>query len=289
MLVIVLALVMFTGSFSIGLLPATIKASNRVMNLISILGAGLLVGVALIVIIPEGMITLNEALESQREAAKIDPVVESVLIQIGGFTKQQITRLHMPSEGEQSMISWYLGGSLIFGFIIMLLLDQGFTILKERWGKPHVHEHEDETESNLTLRERLINRQEWKYIQNSVHSSKGGWMRVVRCSSLQQNVPRMLSNDFTDQKLVDAMGNMYIRHDAPVVNEHEEHEEHEEHDDHDGSESHDHVHEHFHGDSSNLIISTIGLVVHSIADGVALGSTWYKFDIKYLSFIHCMW
>lgn len=39
--------------------------------------------------------------------------------------------------------------------------------------------------------------------------------------------------------------------------------------------SHEHAHEHFHGDSSNIIISTLGLVVHSIADGVALGSTCY--------------
>ena len=86
-------------------------------------------------------------------------------------------------------------------------------------------------------------------------------MRVMRCSSLEQNIPRMLSDDFTDQKLIDAVGNVYIRHDAPVAHEH------------DDDDSHDHVHEHFHGDSSNLIISTIGLVVHSIADGVALGST----------------
>ena len=80
MLVIVLSLVMFAGSFSVGLLPATIKASNRVMNLISILGAGLLVGVALIVIIPEGMVTLNEALESQRKTKPIDPTVATALI-----------------------------------------------------------------------------------------------------------------------------------------------------------------------------------------------------------------
>lgn len=268
MLVIVLSLVMFAGSFSVGLLPATIKASNRVMNLISILGAGLLVGVALIVIIPEGMVTLNEALESQKKTQPIDPTVATALLQIkiAGFTKEQITKLHMPSEGEDTSITWYLGGSLIFGFIIMLLLDQGFHIIQERCGKKHHHEDEDASDENLTLREKLINRQECKFLQNSVHSSKGGCMRVVRCSSLQQDVPRMLSDDFTDQKLVDAMGNVYIRHGAPVVLEQDEHRESESHD-------HDHVHEHFHGDSSNLIISTIGLVVHSIADGVALGST----------------
>lgn len=38
---------------------------------------------------------------------------------------------------------------------------------------------------------------------------------------------------------------------------------------------HFHVHEHFHGGGSNIIISTIGLVIHSIADGVALGVTLF--------------
>lgn len=131
LLVIVLALVMFTGSFSVGLLPAMIKASNRVMNLVSILGAGLLVGVALIVIIPEGMLTLSEAMEPKE--VKLDSTLVALLQKTGGFSEQQLTRLHMPVDGEEANnVSLYLGGSLIFGFIIMLLLDQGFTIIKER-------------------------------------------------------------------------------------------------------------------------------------------------------------
>lgn len=84
----------------------------------------------------------------------------------------------------------------------------------------------------------------------------------------------MLSDDFTDQKMVDHLGNVYIRHDPPQVSDSDGHGHAHGHD-HDDSESHDHAHEHFHGDSSNLIISTIGLVVHSIADGVALGSTCF--------------
>ena len=36
-------------------------------------------------------------------------------------------------------------------------------------------------------------------------------------------------------------------------------------------EDHFHAHEHFHGAKENIFISTIGLVLHSIADGVALG------------------
>lgn len=48
-------------------------------------------------------------------------------------------------------------------------------------------------------------------------------------------------------------------------------------DSHDHTHTHEteHAHAHFHGDSSQVIISTIGLIVHSIADGVALGSTCY--------------
>ena len=63
---------MLVGSFAVGLLPAIIKASNRIMNLISIVGAGLLVGVALIIIIPEGMLTLNEALQAKAKRLKTD-------------------------------------------------------------------------------------------------------------------------------------------------------------------------------------------------------------------------
>lgn len=67
------------------------------------------------------------------------------------------------------------------------------------------------------------------------------------------------------------MGNIYVRHDPIMISEHEEHwDEH----------SHEHAHEHYHGDSSNIIISTIGLVVHSMADGVALGSTCYASQNK---------
>jgi hypothetical protein len=46
-----------------GYLPTKLRTSQRVMNLISIFGAGLLVGAALIVIVPEGMIVLAEAME----------------------------------------------------------------------------------------------------------------------------------------------------------------------------------------------------------------------------------
>jgi len=92
-------------------------------------------------------------------------------------------------------------------------------------------------------------------------------MRVIRTASLKPKAVRILSEDFTDQKLTDAVGNVYVRHD------HSEYGEHEHEHDHEHEDSHEHAHEHFHGDKANLVITTLGLVIHSISDGIALGST----------------
>ena len=57
-----MALGMFVSTFLIGYLPTKFKTSQRWLNLISIYGAGLLVGAAIIVILPEGMLVLFESL-----------------------------------------------------------------------------------------------------------------------------------------------------------------------------------------------------------------------------------
>ena len=36
-----------------------------------------------------------------------------------------------------------------------------------------------------------------------------------------------------------------------------------------------HVHEHYHGPDNSVLVSTIGLVIHSIADGLALGASLF--------------
>jgi hypothetical protein len=39
---------------------------------------------------------------------------------------------------------------------------------------------------------------------------------------------------------------------------------------------HFHAHEHYHGGKENIWISTIGMVIHSMADGAALGATFFR-------------
>ena len=57
-----MALSMFVSTSLIGYLPTKFNTSQRWLNLISIYGAGLLVGAAIIVILPEGMLVLFESL-----------------------------------------------------------------------------------------------------------------------------------------------------------------------------------------------------------------------------------
>ena len=63
--VVCLALFMFITTFAFGYLPTKLETSQRVMNLISIFGAGLLVGAALVVIVPEGMLVLFNSLNKE--------------------------------------------------------------------------------------------------------------------------------------------------------------------------------------------------------------------------------
>jgi zinc transporter ZupT len=66
---------------------------------------------------------------------------------------------------------------------------------------------------------------------------------------------------------------------------HEHKHEHHQHMHHDGKgdknlfvhehDDHYHAHEHYHGGKENIWVTTIGLVIHSLADGTALGATFF--------------
>jgi len=49
-------------TFFIGYTPSIIKQSKKSMNLLAIFGAGLLIGAALEIIVPEGMQVLNQSM-----------------------------------------------------------------------------------------------------------------------------------------------------------------------------------------------------------------------------------
>ncbi|KYM94701.1 PREDICTED: zinc transporter ZIP9 [Cyphomyrmex costatus] len=89
----ILSLVMLVGSCLAGSLPLVISLSEDKLKLVSVLGAGLLVGTALAVIIPEGIRALFT----------------------GGITNEK------QLDGDLHSL---IGISLVLGFIFMLLIDQ---------------------------------------------------------------------------------------------------------------------------------------------------------------------
>lgn len=98
--IIMMASSMFIVTFFMGYLPTRLSAPQKIMNLISLYGAGLLVGAALIVIVPEGMTVLFNAVTEQEK-----PLT--------------------PAERHETdeLINRYVGLSLIVGFTIMLMID----------------------------------------------------------------------------------------------------------------------------------------------------------------------
>nr|CAG4652203.1 EOG090X0EEU [Triops cancriformis] len=94
-MLIVLSIVMLVGSFLAGSIPLVMTLSEERMQSVSVFGAGLLVGAALAVIIPEGIDMLYSA---------------------------KIEDHHDHEEGEG--LHLIIGVALVLGFVFMLLVDQ---------------------------------------------------------------------------------------------------------------------------------------------------------------------
>ncbi|XP_044520741.1 zinc transporter ZIP9 isoform X3 [Gracilinanus agilis] len=125
-----LSLAMLVGCYVAGIIPLAVNFSEERLKLITVLGAGLLCGTALAVIVPEGVHALYEdilegkhhqASEAQNAIAS-DKAVEKPLVHEHEHSHDH-TRLHA-----------YIGVSLVLGFVFMLLVDQ--------IGNSHVHSTE---------------------------------------------------------------------------------------------------------------------------------------------------
>ncbi|KAI7823736.1 Zinc/iron permease [Kickxella alabastrina] len=105
-------LAMFVGSWAAGCVPIYVRMDQSKFNILALFGAGLLIGAALAVILPEGVETLSHALLSQSPKNQMDDdMIDSINNNIG----------------------W----SLVAGFCVMFLIDNLF---------PSAHAHEDAAE-----------------------------------------------------------------------------------------------------------------------------------------------
>jgi zinc transporter 9 len=103
---------MLVSTSLIGIIPMVCKVSERFMKLLSIYGAGLLVGAAFIIIIPEGLGTLigsftNINALDENASSGLDPEA---------LSHNNVVNTHELGE--------CVGLSMTFGFLLMLSIDE---------------------------------------------------------------------------------------------------------------------------------------------------------------------
>ncbi|XP_030575285.1 zinc transporter ZIP9 [Archocentrus centrarchus] len=128
-----LSLAMLVGCYVAGTIPLAVNFSEERLKLITVLGAGLLCGTALAVIIPEGVHALyEEILEGGHQSHGQSAVVEA---SEGKGEAEAALAASGKHEHSHEQLHACIGVSLVLGFVFMLLVDQ--------IGSSHVHNTED--------------------------------------------------------------------------------------------------------------------------------------------------
>ncbi|XP_075804565.1 zinc transporter ZIP9 isoform X2 [Microtus pennsylvanicus] len=127
-----LSLAMLVGCYVAGIIPLAVNFSEERLKLVTVLGAGLLCGTALAVIVPEGVHALyEEVLEGKHHQAS-----ETKQNVIASDKAAEIPVVHEHEHShDHTQLHAYIGVSLVLGFVFMLLVDQ--------IGSSHVHSTDD--------------------------------------------------------------------------------------------------------------------------------------------------
>uniref|UniRef100_A0A2K6FNY9 Zinc transporter ZIP9 n=1 Tax=Propithecus coquereli TaxID=379532 RepID=A0A2K6FNY9_PROCO len=122
-----LSLAMLVGCYVAGTIPLAVNFSEERLKLVTVLGAGLLCGTALAVIVPEGVHALYEdILEGKHHQASETQNV------IASDKAAEISVVHEHEHSHNhTQLHACIGVSLVLGFVFMLLVDQ--------IGNSHVH------------------------------------------------------------------------------------------------------------------------------------------------------
>ncbi|CAM9837704.1 unnamed protein product [Lampetra fluviatilis] len=130
-----LSLAMLVGCYVAGSIPLAISLSEEKLKLVTLLGAGLLCGTALAVIIPEGVHALYEdALHGiyQHDGPLTAGPVAAAVAAAAEAHAEGHAEGHADGHAE---LHAYIGVSLVLGFVFMLLIDQ--------IGSSHMHTQDD--------------------------------------------------------------------------------------------------------------------------------------------------
>ncbi|XP_067883997.1 zinc transporter ZIP9-B-like isoform X2 [Heterodontus francisci] len=113
--ILLLSLAMFGGCLLLGLIPLAIRLPEGKLKFVTVLGAGLLCGTALAIIIPEGIeLLLGDLTADQHRNTSQSQAQKDVEVSDG---KQAGTKLFAPPH-------FIIGISLVMGFLLMFIVDQ---------------------------------------------------------------------------------------------------------------------------------------------------------------------
>lgn len=123
-MLILLVIVMLVGSYLAGNIPLVVNLSEEKLRVVTVFGAGLLVGTALTVIIPEGIRALYED-SKYHQHNELSSVVDNLATKNNlNNNKNDINSIISETIHHSDDHSSTIGLSLVLGFIFMLLVDQ---------------------------------------------------------------------------------------------------------------------------------------------------------------------
>ncbi|KAL2201437.1 Zinc/iron permease [Corynascus similis CBS 632.67] len=111
---IVTSVVMAVASFLAGALPLSLSLAQSQLRLIASLGAGLLVGSCLIVILPEGIEALAAASEHSHDSSESETRASRTMLR----------RADKPANHTGELPAFSIGFALVIGFALMFLVDR---------------------------------------------------------------------------------------------------------------------------------------------------------------------
>lgn len=118
-MLLLLSLSMLIGCYIAGSIPLAVSLSEEKLKLVTVMGAGLLVGTALAVIIPEGIQTMYSSQQARQHTT-----LASTAANAGVQDVAQVLHDHDHEDHEGSDFHRSIGISLVLGFTFMLLVDQ---------------------------------------------------------------------------------------------------------------------------------------------------------------------
>lgn len=129
MVLILLTIVMLIGSYLAGSIPLVVTLSEEKLKVVTVFGAGLLVGTALTVIIPEGIRALYSSdvhvmVSSQSPNGKLAEQLHAGSAVAAGSSGVVVAGVNADSHDHDPEHSATIGLSLVLGFIFMMIVDQ---------------------------------------------------------------------------------------------------------------------------------------------------------------------